>query len=148
MGDKLEQVIRKSFHDHAADEGDVAAQVRQYCAEHSTPQHPQQVNLRNDTLKAYPDSEYRMLGADEVLAVNAAFIRCMAAKKILDVGVFTGASSLAAALNSPQDAEIVACETSEDYARVAKGHLKAAGVEHKMRWYIRPAVETLQVSRQ
>ena len=43
-----------------------------------------------------------MLGAPEVLALNALLVQSLGAKKVLDVGVFTGASSLAAALALPK----------------------------------------------
>ena len=43
-----------------------------------------------------------MLGAPEVLALNTLLVQSLAAKKVLDIGVFTGASSLAAALALPK----------------------------------------------
>ena len=43
-----------------------------------------------------------MLGAPEVLALNTLLVQSLGAKKVLDVGVFTGASSLAAALALPK----------------------------------------------
>lgn len=41
------------------------------------------------------------MGAPEVISLNALLIRSLHAKKVIDVGVFTGASSLAAALALP-----------------------------------------------
>ena len=43
-----------------------------------------------------------MLGAPEVLALNSLLVQSLGAKKVLDVGVFTGASALAAALALPK----------------------------------------------
>ena len=43
-----------------------------------------------------------MMGAPEVVSLNAALIKMSRAKKVLDIGVFTGASSLAAALALPE----------------------------------------------
>ena len=45
--------------------------------------------------------QYKMMGAPEVIAMNALLIKSLAGKKVIDVGVFTGASSLAAALALP-----------------------------------------------
>ena len=42
-----------------------------------------------------------MMGAPEVISLNSLLIRSLGAKKVLDVGVFTGVSSLAAALALP-----------------------------------------------
>ena len=76
--------------------GNADNQVLQYCISHTTPDHPVQQELLKETLASYKES--RMLGAPECLALNAAIIRAKNAKKILDIGVFTGASALASAL--------------------------------------------------
>ena len=47
-----------------------------------------------------------MMGAPEVTNLNAVLIRSLGAKKVIDVGVFTGASSLAAALALPDGENI------------------------------------------
>ena len=46
------------------------------------------------------------MGAPEVTNLNAVLIRSLGAKKVIDVGVFTGASSLAAALALPDGENI------------------------------------------
>ena len=43
-----------------------------------------------------------MMGAPEVVSLNALLIKSLSARKVIDVGVFTGASSLAAALALPE----------------------------------------------
>ena len=59
-----------------------------------------------------------MLGDPETLMLNQQIIRTSGAKRILDIGVFTGASSLAAGLALPQDktgCKIVACDISQEW---------------------------------
>ena len=73
-----------------------------------------------------------MLGAPEVLSTNALLVHSLRAKKVLDVGVFTGASSLAAALALPDDGKVVACDLSEAWTNVAKRYWAEAGVDHKV----------------
>merc|ERR1711962_20981 len=85
-----------------------------------------------------------MLGAPEVLAMNALLIKTMGAKKVLDIGVFTGASSLAAALVLPKDGKVLACDVSEEWTNKAKVYWKEAGVEDKIELVLAPASETLQ----
>ena len=46
------------------------------------------------------------MGAPEVISLNALLIHSLNAKKVIDVGVFTGASSLAAALALPDGNEV------------------------------------------
>jgi len=70
-------------------------------------------------------------------------VRMMGAKNCIEVGVFTGYSSLAVALALPDDGRIVACDISEDYTSVAEPFWADAGVRNKIDLRIAPATETL-----
>jgi len=65
------------------------------------------------------------------------------AKKTLEVGVFTGYSSLWVALGLPANGQIIACDVSEEYTSIARRYWKEAGVEQKIDLQLRPASETL-----
>jgi predicted O-methyltransferase YrrM len=73
----------------------------------------------------------------------ALLVRLMGAKKTLEVGVFTGYSSLVVALALPADGKIVACDVSEEYTAIARRYWQAAGVANKINLHIAPALETL-----
>lgn len=73
----------------------------------------------------------------------AFLIKLMGAKRTLEVGVFTGYSSLAVALALPQDGQVVACDVSEEFTAVARRYWQAAGVAHKIQLHLAPATETL-----
>ena len=60
----------------------------------------------------------------------ALLVQLMGARRTLEVGVFTGYSSLAVALALPNDGRIVACDVSEEYTSVARRYWKEAGVDH------------------
>ena len=70
-------------------------------------------------------------------------VRAIGARRTLEVGVFTGYSSLAVALALPEDGSIVACDISEEYTVIARRYWREAGVEHKIDLRIAPAIETL-----
>ena len=57
----------------------------------------------------------------------ALIVQLMGARRALEVGVFTGYSSLAVALALPADGKIVACDISEEYTSVARRYWKEAG---------------------
>lgn len=116
--------------------------VKSYCLDHSTPFNEIQKKLMVETLKNQPRGF--MLGAPEVLSLNTAFVKALKAKKVIDVGVFTGASTLAAALALPEDGKVIACDVNEDFTRFAKSYWKEAGVEQKVDLIIAPATKTLQ----
>jgi len=65
------------------------------------------------------------------------------AKKVLEVGVFTGYSSTALALALPTDGRITACDISEEFTRVARRYWAQASVTDKIDLRLGPALETL-----
>ncbi|MGB5132217.1 MAG: class I SAM-dependent methyltransferase [Steroidobacteraceae bacterium] len=70
-------------------------------------------------------------------------VRLMGARRTVEVGVFTGYSSLAVALALPEDGHVLACDISEEYTAVARRHWQLAGVAHKIELVIAPALATL-----
>jgi caffeoyl-CoA O-methyltransferase len=73
----------------------------------------------------------------------ALLTRLIDARRCLEVGVFTGYSSLATALALPEGGHLVACDVSEEWTSVARRYWQQAGVAHKIRLHLAPAVDTL-----
>lgn len=73
----------------------------------------------------------------------ALLVQLIGAKKALEVGVFTGYSSLCVALALPDDGKLIACDVSEEYTSIARRYWQQAGVSHKVDLRIAPALETL-----
>ncbi len=65
------------------------------------------------------------------------------ARKSLDIGVFTGYSSLAVARVMPEDGHVVACDVNPEWTRIAERYWRAAGVAHKIELRLGPAEQTL-----
>jgi len=74
----------------------------------------------------------------------ALLVHLMRAKKTLEVGVFTGYSSLAVALALPADGRVVACDVNEEWTSIARRYWKDAGVAGKIDLRLAPASETLK----
>ncbi|PAX59953.1 class I SAM-dependent methyltransferase [Brunnivagina elsteri] len=70
-------------------------------------------------------------------------VQLIGAKKTLEIGVFTGYSSLVTALALPPDGKIVACDVSDEYTQIARRYWQEAGIAHKIDLHIAPALETL-----
>lgn len=73
----------------------------------------------------------------------ALLIRLMGAKKILEIGTFTGYSALWMALALPADGILTTCDVSEDVTAIAQRYWQAAGVEAKIDLCLAPALDTL-----
>jgi predicted O-methyltransferase YrrM len=96
--------------------------------------------LREETAK-HPMSGMQI--APEQGQLMALLVQLIGAKKTLEVGVFTGYSSLVVALALPADGKIIACDVSEEYTSIARRYWQQAGVAGKIELRLAPAIQTL-----
>ncbi|MBD2165126.1 class I SAM-dependent methyltransferase [Calothrix membranacea FACHB-236] len=98
------------------------------------------VQLRQETAQ-HPMA--RMQIAPEQGQFMALLVQLINAKKTLELGVFTGYSTLVVALALPSDGKIVACDVSEEFTAIARRYWQQAGVADKIDLHIAPALDTL-----
>ncbi|MEI6380988.1 MAG: class I SAM-dependent methyltransferase [Cyanobacteriota bacterium ELA615] len=96
--------------------------------------------LRQETA-AHPLAEMQI--APEQGQFMALLLKLIGAKKILEIGVFTGYSSLVAALALPDEGKLIALDVSPEFTAIAKRYWQQAGVDHKIDLRIAPALESL-----
>ena len=96
--------------------------------------------LRQET-NNHPEATMQI--APEQGQFMALLVQLLGAKKTLEVGVFTGYSSLSVALALPHDGKIIACDVSEEYTVIARRYWQKAGVADKIDLRIALALETL-----
>jgi predicted O-methyltransferase YrrM len=70
-------------------------------------------------------------------------VKLIQAKYILEIGTFTGYSSLCMAMALPEDGSLIACDRNLEWTEIAKRYWEKAGVAHKIKLYQAPAIETL-----
>lgn len=103
-------------------------------------EHPVLRELRAETAKM-PNAGMQ-IGADQAQFMQL-MARIIGARNYVEIGVFTGYSSLAMALALPSDGKILACDINDEYTSVARRYWEKAGVASKMTLRLAPALETL-----
>lgn len=73
----------------------------------------------------------------------ALLVQLADARKLLEIGTFTGYSALWLALALPDDGKLIACDISDEFTRVGRPFWEEAGVAHKIDLRLGPAVESL-----
>lgn len=115
--------------------------VYDYLLAHSLREPELLAELRNETAEL-PNG--RMQISPEQGQFMALLVELTGAKRAIEVGVFTGYSSLRVALALPADGRLLACDVSEEYTSIARRYWERAGVSGKVELVIAPALETLQ----
>ncbi len=72
------------------------------------------------------------------------FTRMIGAKRAVEVGTFTGYSSLCIARGLPADGHLLCCDVSEEWTSIARKYWEKAGVDDRIELRIAPGVETLE----
>lgn len=98
--------------------------------------------LREETAA---DPMHNMQIAPEQGQFMALLAKLIDARRYIEVGVFTGYSSLAVGLALPADGEIIACDVSAEWTGIAKRYWRQAGLEGRIHLHLAPADETLQM---
>ena len=111
-----------------------------YLLSHSLRETPSLAKLRAETA-SHP--RVNMQIAPEQGQFMQLLVKLSGAKRAIEVGVFTGYSSLAVALALPPQGRLLACDVSEEYTAIARRHWEAAGVAHKIDLVLAPAAVTL-----
>jgi len=100
-----------------------------YSVKHSTPQPAHLQKVYEKTIKEYPEA--RMMVSQSQGSLLTILCRLMNANKVLELGSFTGYSTLCLAEGIKErgsSAKVVCCEKNEEYAKVALQNVKDAGM--------------------
>jgi O-methyltransferase len=117
-----------------------AEMVTRFIDERMSRETPAQQALRADTRKL---SGAGMMSRPEADALLQLLIKLIGAKRVIEVGTFTGSGSLAMALALPEDGRIVACDVNEEWTAIGRRHWQQAGVAHKIDLRLAPAGDTI-----
>ena len=83
------------------------------------------------------------IGADQG-AFLALLVRLIGAKRTLEIGTYTGYSSLAVAMALPPGGKLICCDVNDEWTQVARRYWREAGVAERVELRLAPATDTLR----
>ena len=117
--------------------------VHAYLIAHGTPPDPLLEELARETQQAVGP-----LALMQVAPEQGAFLtlvtRLVGARRAIEVGTFTGYSSICIARGLPADGRLLCCDVSDEWTGIARRYWEKAGVADRIELRVAPAVETLR----
>ena len=118
----------------------LSSELHRYLLAHSLREDPISRELRETTLAL---KNAGMLSSPEQVQLLTVLARLIGARRLIEVGTFTGYTALRLALALPADARITCCDVSEEWTSIGAAHWARAGVAEKIDLRLAPALDTL-----
>jgi len=116
--------------------------LHDYVQAHTTPADEVRRSLTAATAALGPWA--RMQVADDQAALLSTLVAAVRPTLAVEVGTFTGSSSLAIARALPPGGRLLCCDVSDEWTAIARHHWEAAGVDDRIDLVIAPALDTLR----
>ncbi|MCA1958695.1 MAG: class I SAM-dependent methyltransferase [Nitrospira sp.] len=120
----------------------IAPEIEAYAQAHSQPESPIRRMLREETERTREDA-VMVVGP-----LEGAFLQMVAqlvgARRVLEIGTFTGYSALCFAEAVPEDGTVITCDVDEEAAAVARRYFGQSPVGRKIQLRLGPALETMR----
>jgi caffeoyl-CoA O-methyltransferase len=120
----------------------VDERVEQYAAERTTPVGDLFERLADET-REKTTAPQMMVGRIEGQFL-ARLVRLSGAKRILELGTFTGYSSISMASELPPEGRIITCDVDPDATAIARRYMDESGFGDRIEIRLGPALETIQ----
>lgn len=117
-------------------------EIYEYIIAHGTPPDPVLLEIEERTRQF---GRYQIMQTvPEQGALLHLLARLVNARKAVELGTFTGYSSVCIARALPADGHLLCCDMSEEWTRVARDAWEKAGVADRIELVIGPALDTLR----
>src|SRR5574338_210238 len=120
----------------------VSPEVHAYLVAHGTPPDAIQRELIEETKRLGGISIMQV--APEQGAFLTWFARAIGAQQAVEVGTFTGYSSLCIARGLAHGGKLLTCDTSDEWTSVARRYWQKAGVADRIELRLGPGAQTLR----
>jgi caffeoyl-CoA O-methyltransferase len=120
----------------------VTQELDRYTVEHTTPEPPHLAALAAET-RQFSTAHGMMVGPVEGRFL-ALMVELSGARRVLEIGTFTGYSALFMAAALPPGGSIVTCDVNPDHVAMARRHIEASPFADRIEIRLGPALETLE----
>ncbi|KQY55335.1 SAM-dependent methyltransferase [Aeromicrobium sp. Root495] len=120
----------------------IPAELHAYMMAHSMPSDPIQDQISERTAQFEEVAHWQT--APEQSGFLTLLVQMLQARRVVEVGTFTGMSALAIARGLRPGGELICCDVTDDWTEIAQDAWRAAGVDHLIDLRIAPAIETLR----
>jgi caffeoyl-CoA O-methyltransferase len=120
----------------------VNEEVERYAHEHTTPD-PEFFRRLEEETRAISDWPQMMVGPLEGQLLGW-LVWLSGARRVLEIGTFTGYSSISMALNLAERGRITSLDVNEETTAVARRYAEEAGVADRIDYRVGPALEGLE----
>lgn len=115
--------------------------IEAYCLRHTSPRGALLRELERYTQR-HCDYPQMLIGPHEG-ALLALLVRLSGARRVLEIGTYTGYSALCMAEALPENGKLVTCEIKSEHAEIAQSFFNRSPHGHKIKIRLGPALETL-----
>lgn len=115
--------------------------IYQYVLEHSAREPEVLARLRAETAHL-PGAEMQV--SPDQGQFMALLVKLTGARRVIELGTYTGYSSLAMALALPREGRLITCDVSEEWTNVARRFWREAGVDAIIELKLQPAMKSLE----
>jgi caffeoyl-CoA O-methyltransferase len=121
----------------------ISPELHAYVVEHSAPVDEVLADLAEETARLFPEHRGMQIGPEQG-AFTTLLTRVCGARDVVEIGTFTGYSSICFARGLPEDGRLLALDVSEEWTSVARRYWERAGVADMITLRLGPALESLR----
>ena len=127
----------------ASDPGHLRPRLHEYLVAHSTPPDALLRSLIEETAERFPGDVIMQIGPEEGTFMTM-LASLMGARRAIEVGTFTGYSSLCLARGLAAGGTLICCDVSEEWTALARTYWQQAGLSGRIELRLGPALDTLR----
>ncbi len=121
----------------------VSAQIHEYVVSHSSPPDAVLRDLIQATAHRFPDRVILQIGPEQGTFMTV-LSRLIAPTRAIEVGTFTGYSSICLARGLAEGGRLICCDVNEDWTSLAREYWEKAGLADRIELRLGPAADTLR----